>query len=321
MSKFDRAETPTSPFPAFRRLLGPIIVVMVCALISTGRAQDSKKEESKKEEPKKEEPKKEEAKRDILKGKEAQEVVNLKREVDALEVLYHLEPTEAQLKSLLKLGEHTAAKPKPPAEAVAGPEYRAALRDFRNALVENDEDKVNEANEKLAEVNQKDPPEIEEEFEITEAARKAAPNVLKLLTPAQVISFLVSQESEVPDPVERIMITFHEGEELPEDAWKTHRQETAEEVAWLVHGFDNDQARAAVKPILALLDKGHSLKGEVLKKELPNLEKAARNLVGGKSPTVVLEHYMQRELAELLSNPQTISAIKARIQADKKKAE
>jgi hypothetical protein len=291
-----------SPSVIYLALCGSIIL-LASGLVATLRAENPKKEEKK-------------AEPHALKGKDAQEVVDLKREVAALETLYHLELDEAQLKALAKLAEHTAGKPKASAEASAGKDYRTALRNFRDALAEADEEKVEELNEKLAEIHENEEIDIEEEFEITEAARKAAPAALKLLTPTQVISYLVAQEAEVPDPVERVILTLHEGEELSDNEWKEHRQEAADEIAWLVHGFDYKQAENTAKSIVALLDKGHAQKGEALKKESPNLEKAARNLVGGCTPTMIMEHYMQRELAEFLSNPQTSAALKARLQAE-----
>lgn len=255
----------------------------------------------------------------VLKGQAAYDLVRLKREVDALEMLYHMEPTKAQLMALLKLAERTAAKPPATKEASASPEYLKALQDLRGALVRDDEEQIGALFQKLGEIEDAQPTEIAEAFDLTPAAIKEAPSALKLLTPAQVVSFLASMDNEVPDPVERILFALSEGEELDAEDWKSLRDETAQEVIWLIHGFNsNTEAAKTTKAVSDLLDRGHRLKGDALKKEQESIEQAARKLTGGVSPVVVLQHYMERELAELLSNPQIVTALKARLDQMKK---
>ncbi|HXD86006.1 MAG TPA: hypothetical protein VN641_05915 [Urbifossiella sp.] len=249
-----------------------------------------------------------------LKGQAAEDVVRLKREVDALETIYHLEATTAQLNGLLALAQKTAAKPAAAKTASASADYRKMLQELRAALVKNDEAKAPTLFQKLSELEESDPTEIEDEFDLTDAAIKAAPQALKLVTAAQIVSYLAAMENEVPDPVERVAATLIEGEELPADEWKSLRDETASEIAWLMHGFNSPAEKGTVKSVTALLDRGHAFKGENLAKELPGLEAAAKKLVGGVGPIVVLQHYMERELAEFLSNPRAVVALKARIE-------
>jgi hypothetical protein len=253
-----------------------------------------------------------------LKGQAAADLVRLKREVDALESLYHLEPNAAQLAGLLALAEKSAARPPAAKTASASAEYRKTLQELRAALIKDDEEKIAALYQKLAELEESNPPEIEDEFDLTDAAIKAAPAALKLMTAAQIVSYLAAMENEVPDPVDRILLTISEGEELTAEEWKSLREEASEEVAWLVHGFNAAAAKNAAKTVAALLDRGHALKGDALRKELPALDAAAKKLVGGAGPIVVLQHYMEREMAELLSNPRAAAAMKARIEQLKK---
>ena len=122
------------------------------------------------------------------------------------------------------------------------------------------------------------------------------------------MAYLAALDDDVPDPLERIISTIAAGEDFADDEWKELRDETAEEVGWLVAGFDNENTQPAAKAVEALLDRGHRYKGDELKKELPNLEKG-RQLVGNVNPSVVIQHYMERELAELLSNPQVVTGL------------
>lgn len=251
--------------------------------------------------------------KNVVKGKDAQDLVALKLEVDVVEKLYHLELNADQLASLLKLAETTAAKMPAPREIQASAEYRKILKALHGALLEEDEDQIQELNEKLDELQEKETIEIDDEFEMTEAGLRAAPQAFKLLSAAQVVAYLAALDDEVPDPVERILSALEEGEDLDGDEWKELRDETAEEVSWLVAGFNTENAAKAVKVVTALLDRGHRFKGEEMKKEWPALQKSAHQLVGNVSSLVVLQHYLERELAELLSNPRTATALRMRI--------
>jgi hypothetical protein len=248
--------------------------------------------------------------RNIVKGKAAEEVVALKLQVDVLEKFYHLELNTRQLSALLKLAEKTAAQLPATREIQAGGEYRNILKGLHDALLSQDADRIHELSEKLDELQEKESISISDEFEMTEAALAAAPQAFRLLSAAQIVAYLASLDDEVPDPVERILSALEEGEELDDEEWKELRNETAEEVAWLVAGFNTDNAAKAKKAVTGLLDRGHRLQGEELSKQWPDLEKAAEQLVGNVSSLVVLQHYMERELAELLSNPRTTTALR-----------
>lgn len=253
----------------------------------------------------------------VVKGKAAEELISLKLEVDVLEKLHHLELNAKQLSALLKLADKTAAKMPTAREVQAGAEYGNILKSLHAALLAQEEDRIAELSEKLDELQEKETISIDDEFEMTEAALAAAPQAFRLLCAAQVVAYLASLDDEVPDPVERILSTLEEGEELSGEEWKELRDETAEEVSWLVAGFNTENAAKAKKAVTALLERGHRFQGEELSKQWPSLEKAAQQLVGSVSSLVVLQHYMERELAELLSNPRTASALRAWIKQSK----
>lgn len=255
--------------------------------------------------------------RNLVKGKAAEELVSLKLEVDALEKLYHLELNARQLSAFVKLADKTAARVPAVQEAQAGAEYHAALKSLRDALLSQDEERISELSEKLDELQEKETTAINDEFEMTDASLLAAPSAFRLLSAAQVVAYLASLDDEVPDPVERILSALEEGEDLEGDEWKELRDETAEEVSWLVGGFNTENAARAKKAVTTLLDRGHSFQGDDRKKQWPALEKSAHQLVGNVSSLVVLQHYVERELAELLSNPRTAAALRLWIEQSK----
>lgn len=255
--------------------------------------------------------------RNIVKGKAAEELVSLKLEVDALEKLYHLELNARQLSALLKLAEKTAAKIPAARNVQANAEYCEVLKSLHGALLSQEEERIQELSEKLDDLQEKESISIDDEFEMTDAALAAVPQAFRLLSAAQIVAYLAALDDEVPDPVERILSTMEEGAELNEDEWKEMRDETAEEVSWLVGGFNTESAVRAKKSVTALLDRCHRLQAEELTKQWPALEKAAHQLVGNVSSLVILQHNMERELAELLSNPRTVAALRLWIKQSK----
>jgi hypothetical protein len=255
--------------------------------------------------------------RNLVKGKAAQELVLLKLEVDALEKLYHLELNAKQLSSLLSLAEKTAAKVPATQEVQAGAEYRNVLKSLHGALLSQDEESIRRLSDKLDELQETETISIDDEFEMTEAAMSAAPQAFRLLSAAQIVAFLAALDDEVPDPVERLLSALEQGAELDGDEWKELRDETAEEISWLVAGFKMDSATRVKKSVTDWLDRNHRFKGEDLTKQWPTLEKAAHQLVGNVSSLVVLQHYMERELAELLSNPRIAAALRLWIKQPK----
>jgi hypothetical protein len=255
--------------------------------------------------------------RNIVKGKAAEELVLLKLEVDALEKLYHLALNDWQLSALLKLAEKTAAKVPAAQEIKANAEYRDVLKSLHRALLSREDDRIDELSEKLDELQEKESISIDDEIKMTDAALAAAPQAVRLLRPPQIVAYLTGLDDEAPDPVERILSALEEGPKLSEVKWKEMRDETAEEVSGLLGGFNTENAAKAKKAVTALLDRGHRFSGAELTKQWASLEKAAHQLVGNVSPLVILQHFMQRELAELLSNPQSATAIRLWIKQSK----
>ena len=64
-----------------------------------------------------------------------------------------------------------------------------------------------------------------------------------------------------------------------------------------------------------LLDKAKKLSDAEFKAQHDALTKQARQIAAGADPIEGLRHWMQREIAGLLSNPATSEAISARLQA------
>jgi hypothetical protein len=286
-----------------RWLASIVFLTILSALLAAGLRADDKKPPA--------------DARNVVKGKAAQELILLKLEVDALEKLYHLELNAKQLQALLALAEKTAAQTPASQEVRASEEYQKTLKSLRDALVAQDEDRMREANDKLDELHEKETISIDASFDMTDAAMLEASKAFRLLSAAQIVSYLASLDDEVPDPVERLLSTLEEGAESDGDEWKELRDGTAEELSWLVSGFKTESAVLVKKRVSDWLDRNHRYKGAELTKQWATLEKSAHEMFARTTSLVVLQHYMERELAELLSNPRTAAALRLGIKQPK----
>jgi hypothetical protein len=153
--------------------------------------------------------------------------------------------------------------------------------------------------------------------DITDPARKRAPEVLKSLTPRQVALYLATFEGLLHDPVEGLYITLEHGAKMGPKEWPELRDAVAMELGDLLAGLDVNQAKKTADRVAALLDKGHKIKEADLPKSRADLEKEMRTIVGNTGPLDILRHFMERHLALLLSNPQLGTAIDARLKSTK----
>jgi hypothetical protein len=234
---------------------------------------------------------------------------DLNAEVTVLNVLHTLQPTAAQYAALLKASAKTMQKPPPRKKVMVSERFRKTLQSLREALVKNDGEKVDELFTKFDELRQKEDPEFDD-VEITDAAREQAPKVLRLFSARQVAAYLVSV-SDFPDPVERLLQAMDESRKLRGKEWQDLRDDTAYQVGWLVGGLNPNEEEKARDKAIALLNKAHALGEKGTKAERAALEKDARQLAAKLGPTDVLRHFMERVIAEALSNHRLAAAIEA----------
>jgi hypothetical protein len=236
---------------------------------------------------------------------------HLNLEVTALEMLYQMRLTPAQLAHLVKLVPATSLGLPPPREVAVSPELTRALHEMRAALLENDDEKIDEASGKLDKLRDKESPDFDE-VEISEGARKHTPEFFRTLSARQVASYLTDYADEFPDPLEKIQDAFDDVRKLPGREWEEMRDEVAGQVGWLVAGLDYKAEEAVSKQVTDLLNLVHGLKDEDYKAQRGRLDAEARAIVAKVGPTDVIRHFVERSLAELLSNPCVAAAVEAR---------
>jgi hypothetical protein len=242
----------------------------------------------------------------------ARDVHELSLEVDALQTLYLLELTPTQLKALAKLADKVPAKTRSRRPAKVSKQFLTMLSGLRDALIKNDVARVNELTDRVDSLRDQERIILDDKIEITEGARKRAPDALRILSVRQMMDYLSFQyEDDLPDPLEKLNQTLQKGSKAGAADWKQQRDETAEEIGSLVAGFDTDRAKKVREQVVFLLDKAHAMTEEELKKSTALLQQAVQEILGDAGPLDIVKNVMQKDLAELLSNPQLSNAIEA----------
>jgi len=238
----------------------------------------------------------------------AEDVNALKQEVDALEDLYALDLTREQLKRLLKLAEGCGdqRRGRGPARATDG--VRQNLRDLRDALIVGDNERIADLQDEWAELVEKVEPEFDDEVTVTAAARKAAPKAFALLGIRQVIAFACDQGPNLPDPREAVEDGLVDGDSLDGDEWARHRDAVADAIAELIGGPDAARSAEAKSRVVGLLDRFHDAEWKP-----SDLDAEVQALVNGATALDMLRNATSCHLARVLSNPEAVTAIRARL--------
>jgi hypothetical protein len=242
--------------------------------------------------------------------KQAVPAAELMQDVNLLQTLDPFKLTAEQRKALRSLARETAGKPQPPKDVKVSAELHKTLVHLRAALLKGDDKEADKLSEKLDELRKKEKVEFDdEEAEITETARQRAPEALKLLSAKQVALYLAAIADDVADPLELMTDAAGKVRSLPEDEWKATRDDIADRVATLVAGLDEARVDEISEAVAALLIEARNLTDEQFKARKPELEKAARKIVGDLGPTEILRNVLERTLAEVLSNPRLAAVL------------
>ena len=241
-------------------------------------------------------------------------VTDLSLNVWALRALHELDLTEAQLKALKTAAPAIASRPEPPANAKVPAKYLAALRSMREALVTGtDDDRIAELQDDLETMREDDEIEIDDKVTITPEARAKTPEIIRLLTATQVAGYIAAYQDEIPDPVSALLDAADEVRDTDDEEFKSIVEETADDVATMVAGLDVAKASRIAEQVRGYLKHCRPMGEGEFQKKRGELEATARQMVGEIDPFLVLRHWLERDVAELLSNPQLIPAIDVRL--------
>jgi hypothetical protein len=234
--------------------------------------------------------------------------VKLQLEVDALPSLNDLNLTAEQLSALKDMASDTAGTLSSTPTLITD-DYKSALKGVREALIGGDSDKIDSAEDKMDDLEDKQDADSSPDVKQSDAAKTKAETFLKTLTMKQVADYISQNADDVDDPAELILDAVHQSRGMSEQDFVGLRDDTAQELGTLAAGVNPTKTPLIIGNVTRLLTRVHSLSDEKYKSDQSSIEDEARKLVAGVDPVNWLRHWMEDELADLLSNPQLVQAI------------
>lgn len=237
--------------------------------------------------------------------------------VTAMEVLYELDLSADQLQ-ILRDACAGAADPRHRTPASASPKIAEALKNMEEAVLRRDDrEQIAKLKDAIADLHDDDAVHLDDEVHQTDPARAKAGEMLRHIKASQLAAYLADHADEVADPVEHLIDTLADIRDPDADDVDVIIQETAAEVSRLVAGLDGAKAKAIADLAAAWLKNGRRLSDQEYAAKRGELETTAQKIVGDLSPIEILGHFLENEVATLLSNPELPHAIDATVAARK----
>jgi hypothetical protein len=241
----------------------------------------------------------------------------LSMEVNAIRTMKQLQLDNNQLVKVAKLSLTTVSRNTKRAGEKENKVAFEKMLAIRNALLQREgEANVSKMTEEFEAFLEKEKIKVDDHIEISDAARKEAVTLYRMLRAEQLASYLGQIADGIEDPVQQVMAAIEEVSAMSSDEWKDQQGEIVDEIAEAVAGLDEAKAKDVNEEMLQLLTKARGLKKADLEKQLPALEQAAKKIVGDVSAETVLRNRVQVDLATLLSNDQLHNACNGLMKAN-----
>jgi len=234
---------------------------------------------------------------------------DLRLKAMALDAVYEMNLSPDQLHALSKLSAGAAEKPANPPPRL-GQNLHKALTDLCDALAKGDDEHVSELQDKVDELE--DQSKLDDAtIEPTDTGRKHSADLIKMLTPGEIASFIAMHSDEIEGPAETLIESFDDLHADSEDDFKDDAPDTIREVVELASGFEGNKKLA--DQVEELLTRMHKLSDAEFKSQRGELEQQAHTICGQLDSFMVIKHWVQEQFAELISNPELPSAIDMRL--------
>jgi hypothetical protein len=233
---------------------------------------------------------------------------DLSMRITALETLYEFDFTVEQLNALRILASDTAQKDaRTPAKGNA--KLLQGFKDLHAALLKGDDDKIGELKDQLDELKDDDEVDLDDDVDPTDAARAKTPEFLKKVKASQIAAYLAVHAEDLSDPAEQMIDSLNEQRSGDSDDPEGDAQDAADDIAHLVVGLDAAKGKEISDQVVAWFKGNRDLKEHEFAARKASLEESAKKIVGELPAMTVIGHWLDYEIATLLSNPQLPGAI------------
>jgi len=236
----------------------------------------------------------------------------LSMEVAALRTLHRFQVTPTQVEALANMAGETAMKVGKGLPIRASDKVRKRLLDLRDALVDSDDERAQELEEKLAALLEEEKVDLEDRVKVTPTAMRKAQEFMKALRPGQIVSFLSDSVDDLPEPINALVDVLDVVADLKDKEWRELSDDIITDMKWQLGGIDAERTKAIGDKVADYLKKVRALKGKEIEDQRTELEKAAEQIVSQTPPILILQNFVEHSVAELLSNPRLAGALDAR---------
>jgi hypothetical protein len=236
------------------------------------------------------------------------QVGELEYQIVALKLLRQLNPTGDQVQAMLAVS--AASGGKPAVIPVAPAEFKTALSEYADALAEGDDDKIGTTEDRVDDLRDELKIDAPPDPLPTEGARAAADKIVAKLSPAQLAGYLAEHADEVPDPVGTLIDAADQSRAATADEFAAVKSEAAEQFGMLVGGVDPAASAPLATAAADWLEKVKRVPDKDYEAGRDQRVRDVRAMTHDVDSFVVLRHWMDREMVDLLSNPQLAVSLK-----------
>ena len=245
-------------------------------------------------------------------------------QVSALDTLYEFDLSLEQLKTVKAAAAKTVST-KHRTAAKANPELANSLKDFQTGLLSGKDGAVvaklrAEVMRLAADVD------LDDEVQPTPEALAQAAGVRKKFKASQIAAFLALHADQVADPGELLASSLESAREMKAEGGakggagsaaevQTLISETGTTVGYLVFGTDEAKAKALAGQATAWLKAGLESGEKEFASGQAARDDKAKAMIGEIDPMAVLGHWLDLQVAVLLSNPELPEAVDATVAA------
>lgn len=233
--------------------------------------------------------------------------------IHALDTLYDLDLSPAQLKALRAAAANTASTQTRTA-AKPNAALAKAFKDFQTALLAAKDDEAIAKLRNSMNVAASDA-DLDDDVDPTDAAIAAAPAFFRQLKASQIGAYLAVHADQINDPGELILGALDDLRDLKTDGPGAESHiaslltEAPKAAAYLVYGANTDKSTPLATQVAGFLKAGMAQDDAAYTAQEAARKTAVDKLIGDVDPMVVLGNWLNLRLAELLSNPQLPEAI------------
>jgi len=167
----------------------------------------------------------------------------LSLEVSALQILHHLNATPAQLQQFRKWAKETISKESDLKPGKSSDKFRTALMEMHQALAENKNiEQIDKLTDKLDSLREEEKPDLDDDVDLTESARRRASEAVRLLGAPQVAVYMAGLVGDIGDPQARLVEALDQVRTLSNDQWKEFRANFGDEIGRLAAGVDVEKS-------------------------------------------------------------------------------